>query len=638
MRPSSILIVEDERLVARDLAHRLTQVGYRVAGLEPTGEEALRAVDREHPDLVLMDIHLGGGMDGIAAAAELHRRHGPPVVLLTAYSDKSTLERAQEAAPYGYLLKPVDDRELQIILTMSLARSRAERLVRESERRQRSILENIPDPVWLKDAEGRFMEVNQAQCAVLGRRREDIIGRRLSELMPADLAARFQADDDALLETRRVVRQEMVFPCGSLGERFYDTVMAPVSNEVGDVIGTTGLARDITERKRVEERLRHFEKMEGIGQLAGGMAHEFNNILAALMLNLSLAKGVNQQHELSGYMHEMELLSQRAAGLIRQMLAFSRQSVLNRQPLQLTTVIRDRCELVKPLLGERIQLEVLSEANLPMVNVDQVMVEQVLVNLCLNARDAMAKDGVLRIALERVEVSAEKVSTHPEARAGLHVCLVVTDTGCGMDARTLSRLFEPFFTTKAVGQGMGMGLASIRGIVMQHDGWLEVESEVGRGSTFRVYLPALPWQEGPTGTPAEMQAAADRATVLLVEDEKSVREPTRLLLMQLGYIVHSASSGAEALAVWEQHRDEIDLLYTDVVMPGGLTGMQLADHLLADCPDLKVILTSGYSTEAFAGQCRAGVPMTFLPKPCPPTVLAEAIRQCLRRPANPGAR
>jgi two-component system, cell cycle sensor histidine kinase and response regulator CckA len=390
-----------------------------------------------------------------------------------------------------------------------------------------------------------------------------------------------------------------------------------------------GLALDITERRRLEEQLRQAQKMEGIGHLAGGMAHEFNNILAGMMFTLALAQIATDAAERRQLLQDMEASCKRAAELVKQLLAFSRQSVMQRQPIDLAATVSGQLKLLKQFLGERIVVEFINVDGLPWVKADRALLEQVLLNLCLNARDAMKNGGALRLEVTEKEVGKQQAKAHVEARPGRYVCLSVSDTGSGMDRRTLKRLFEPFFTTKEVGQGTGLGLATVRGIVQQHEGWVEVASRLGQGSTFRVYLPAVAPTTPEPPVPGEKSAVAGSGTILLVEDEPAIRQLCRMLLLQNGYKVLEATDGTEALAVWAVHRSEIDLLHTDMVMPGELSGLQLAQRALAEKPDLKVIITSGYNTDTVGLDTAAQASVVYLPKPCPPKTLLAAIQNSL---------
>ncbi len=253
-------------------------------------------------------------------------------------------------------------------------------------------------------------------------------------------------------------------------------------------------------------------------------------------------------------------------------------------------------------------------------------------NLCLNARDAMKDGGVLRLSMEEKEISQDQASLHGDYPAGRYVCLSVTDTGCGMDARTMNRLFEPFFTTKQVGKGTGLGLSTVKGIIEQLKGWVEVESQFGKGSTFRVCLPALTEPvvtTPPEATPSSSQSSG--GTILLVEDDVSLRELTRLVLAKAGYGLLEAKNAEEALEVWKDQGDEIDLVYSDMVMPGGLSGLQLVQRLLKERPGLRVILTSGYDADLPDLPTEASTSIMFVPKPCPPKTVLSAIAKCLGR-------
>ena len=314
-----------------------------------------------------------------------------------------------------------------------------------------------------------------------------------------------------------------------------------------------------------------------------------------------------------------------ARGVVR-----ANQQVANNRVV-LAAAVSKQGKILGRLLGERITLELSIADKLPWVNADMGMVEQVLLNLCLNARDAMKDGGLLRLCLRDAELVTEQTKAHVEAAPGSYVCLSVTDTGCGMDDRTLQRLFEPFFTTKDVGQGTGLGLATVRGIVQQLGGWVDVESCVGKGSTFRVCLPAVAQPSAAPLAPQTEKPVPGQRTILLVEDEPGLRRPVRMLLERIGYTVLEAADGNEALALWRKHPAEINLVYTDVVMPGGPTGIELADQMLAEEPGVKVIITSGYNADTFGLANLTGTSRVFVPKPCPAPNLLSLIQKCLQQ-------
>jgi CheY-like chemotaxis protein len=316
--------------------------------------------------------------------------------------------------------------------------------------------------------------------------------------------------------------------------------------------------------------------------------------------------------------------------LTRQLLTFSRKKEIDVSPLDLNEVLGNMTKMLGRVIGEDIKLQCNYASNLPTTEADEGMMEQVLMNLAVNARDAMPDGGGLIIGTDRVVADAAFVQSNPEARAGEFVRLSVRDTGCGMTPEVKARIFEPFFTTKVVGKGTGLGLATVFGIVKQHQGWIEVESQVGVGTTFKVFLPAVPRSvAAPAQAVATAEARGGHETILLVEDEAALRGLTRLVLQRYGYRVLEAASGVEALSVWEKHKGQIELLVTDMVMPEGLTGRELAKQLRAHRPALKVIYVSGYSLDSSGTTFRRRDASTFLQKPYHPRKLAQTIRLCL---------
>jgi PAS domain S-box-containing protein len=407
-----------------------------------------------------------------------------------------------------------------------------------------------------------------------------------------------------------------------------------ICDAAGAPVEIVGSWVDITERKVLEEQLRQAQKMEAVGQLAGGVAHDFNNMLAVIRGNAELLLMDEDQYTTEakeGLKHMVEA-SERAATLTRQLLAFSRKQILQPQPLVLNEVIANLTKMLKRVMGENIDMKCDFAAPLPYVQADPGMMEQVILNFVVNARDAMPGGGKLRVATEHVQLDEAQARVTPEARAGEFVCLLVSDTGTGIAPEVLPRIFEPFFTTKAIGKGTGLGLATVYGIVQQHQGWIEVSSKVGEGTTFKVFLPAI-------ATPAQPVAASQAGgdvrggteTILLVEDEHAVRMTTRRMLESRGYRIHEATCAREALELWHSHAGEIALLLTDIIMPHEMTGRELAARLWEQRPGLKVIFMSGYSAEV-VGKDTDFIRRTkseFLQKPCSSRALLEAVRRCL---------
>jgi len=399
----------------------------------------------------------------------------------------------------------------------------------------------------------------------------------------------------------------------------------------GQVIGVLGTYEDITERKRLEEQFRQMQKMEAFGQLAAGVAHDFNNLLTIIQGHaglLSSAPG-GMEGDFTESARQIGLAAERAANLTRQLLMFSRRQLMQAQLLSLNDVVNNLNKMLRALLGEPITLKRSLVDELPAIHADAGMLEQVLVNFAVNSRDAMPRGGTLTIKTFFVEIDQGYADRHPEARAGNFVCLSVSDTGHGMDDATVARVFEPFFTTKEIGKGTGLGLATVYGIVKQHHGWLEVETEVGRGTTFKAFFPVSTRAvSGATFTePAVIEGGNE--TILVVEDESALRDLVQEILEQKGYCVIPAATGAQALGIWEERRNEIDLVFTDMMMPEGVSGRELGEHVLRDKPAVKVIYTSGYSLEVAGPDFEVKEGTNYLQKPYNPETLARTVRDCL---------
>ena len=388
---------------------------------------------------------------------------------------------------------------------------------------------------------------------------------------------------------------------------------------------------EMAERALAEEALRQSQKMEAVGQLAGGIAHDFNNLLTVIRgyvqyLNLEMHKSEGVVEAL----HEIDVAAERAAKLTSQMLIFSRKKRMRLQAINLNEIVAKIGTMLRPLLGENIITEIqTAEKPLP-IHADPVMIEMVVLNLAVNARDAMPDGGRLLIRVDEVEINEVDSRRNPKARPGHFACIRVADNGSGIAPEVLPHLFEPFFTTKEVGKGTGLGLATVYGIVKQHAGWVDVESEPGGGSRFKVFLPLNPKKTEPgTSFMLKPDAARCSETILLVEDEHALRRLTRIVLQRQGYRVHEASSGVEALTVWAEHGPQINLLLTDMIMPGGLSGRELAVQLREKKNGLKIIYTSGYSPDTISHDLILIEGMNFLPKPYHPDKLIQIVRQCL---------
>jgi nitrogen fixation negative regulator NifL len=399
----------------------------------------------------------------------------------------------------------------------------------------------------------------------------------------------------------------------------------------GKPLEVVGVWADVTEKKNLEAQLLQAQKLESIGQLAGGVAHDFNNILTViqghaslLMLNKALSEPAADS------VQQIALASERAAALTRQLLTFSRKQVIQPRVQDLNDVVTNVIKMLKRILREDVSLRVNYSSHLPPIHADTGMLEQIMMNLAVNSRDAMPHGGELVISTSEEIIGSDYVKSHPQATPGEYVCLSVKDSGCGIAPDVLPRIFEPFFTTKAVGQGTGLGLATVYGIVQQHRGWITVDSEVNKGTTFRVYLPASKHTEGNVPeVQREQPVRGGNETVLLVEDEDAVRSLARNVLERKGYRVIEARSAVEALNIWHDLKSKADLILTDMVMPGGMTGLDLIKRIHKDQPGVAAIYTSGYSVEIIGKEFELRDGINFLQKPYGPRRLTQAVRSAL---------
>jgi two-component system, cell cycle sensor histidine kinase and response regulator CckA len=391
------------------------------------------------------------------------------------------------------------------------------------------------------------------------------------------------------------------------------------------------VSRDVTDRIKLEGQLRQLQKMESLGQLAGGVAHDFNNMLTVIQGHTSqLLTRENLPVKLAETLRQISSSAEMAANLTRQLLMFSRQQTMQPTNLDLNDVIYNLTKMLRRILGEDIKLQFEGATELPMVYADQGMVGQILMNLSVNSRDAMPKGGQLTIATAVVEIDRAYMEKNPEAHSGKFVRLSVSDTGCGIPPENVSHVFEPFFTTKEAGKGTGLGLATVYGIVRQHHGWITLQSSLGTGTTFSIFLPVSVQRPVPAAQkklPAK-RVSGGNETILIVEDLLPLRELLRAILESYGYRILEAPTGVMAMDVWREHQEEIDLLLTDMVMPDGISGNELADRLQSEKPTLRVIYTSGHGPAAFSNiVLEEG--RNFVQKPYQPQKLAETIRNAL---------
>jgi len=535
----------------------------------------------------------------------------------------------------------LQNRQLQHRETeLQAAQEQLARYAGSLEQRLQSMLRSVPDVLFSLGPDGSEVHyISPAAAHVFGYTPEEMAAERglwYQRLSPED-AAQVRACRERAAATGQLQTVEYRFRRRDDTVRWIETSYIPARDGRGTVLRLDGISRDITEQRKLEEQFRQAQKMEAVGRLAGGVAHDFNNLLTVITSYSDiLLEDLAPQDPRREDVEEIRKAAVSAAGLTHQLLAFSRQQVLEPRVLDVNAVLASAEKLLKRLLGEDIELVTALTPQLGAVKADPGQLEQVIVNLAVNARDAMPDGGKLTIETAKADMDEAYVWDHPLAKPGPYVMLAVSDTGVGMDEQTQRRIFEPFFTTKEAGKGTGLGLATVYGIVKQSGGFIWVYSELGNGTTFKIYLPRVDEPvETVTAPVAPTESLRGTETVLLVEDAAAVRAVTRQVLDRLGYTVLEAPNGAAALHLATKHHGPIQLLLTDVIMPE-LGGRQLAEQLTALRPELRVLYASGYTDDAVVrhGVLKPGI--AYLQKPFTPEVLARKVREVLDSPRDPG--
>ena len=575
-----------------------------------------------HPDdVALTEREIAGLMSGEKRSARFEKRFFRKDGSIACLDLSSSLRRGASGEPLYLMTSFIDITE----------RKRAEAALAQSEARSKAVLRAIPDMMFLFDRDGVFLDFNAPDADALFTPPSTFLGRRASEILPREIA------ELTMVHIDEIVRS------GSTSPYFYE---APRGDEIrlyeSRMVACTdatflAIVRDVTERRRAEDekarleaQLRQAQKMESIGRLAGGVAHDFNNMLGVIIGHAELAlDSVRPGHPLEDYLSEIRSAASRSADLTKQLLAFARKQTAAPVVLDLNGVVAGTLKMLERLIGERVRLGWRPAAGLWSIRMDPSQVEQILTNLCVNARDAIADVGAIEIEVSNCAVDAAACAGHADAAPGEYVRLVVRDDGCGMDEETLAHAFEPFFTTKAIGEGTGLGLATVYGIVRQNGGFVGVESAPGRGAEFTVHLPRHSAKAAAAG-PAVAQASASRGreTILIVEDEPAVLRLSAQLLERLGYTALLASTPVEAIRVAREHGGEIHLLMTDVIMPE-MNGRDLAKNLLTLYPNMRRLFMSGYTADVISHHGVLDEGVHFLQKPFSKDVLAAKLRAVL---------
>ncbi|MDU0460387.1 MAG: PAS domain-containing protein [Geobacteraceae bacterium] len=504
--------------------------------------------------------------------------------------------------------------------------------LRESEAFLKNIVDNIPAMVFVKDAiELRYVALNKAGEDLLGYSREELLGKNDRDLFPEEQAAFFSGKDREVLARGDLLEiPEETVKTRSGDDRILRVRKIPLFDVEGKARYLLGIAEDITDRKRLEEQLLQSQKMEAIGQLAGGVAHDFNNILMVIMgygnmLKMDLGLESPQKEKLEHIIRA----SERAAQLTRSLLTFSRKQVMNPQSADLNDVVNQVRQFLERIIGEDIHLKTALASEKLAVVVDSGQIEQVLVNLATNARDAMPKGGVLTLETGATDVDESFIQANGFGKPGRYALISVSDTGTGMDEKTRLKIFEPFFTTKEVGRGTGLGMAIVYGIVKQHHGFVNVYSEPGIGTTFRIYLPINTGEfvgSGESVAPEPPKGGSE--SILVAEDDAGVRKLVLEVLTGFGYTVLLAENGLEAVEVFRANRDSIKLILMDIIMPR-MNGKEAYREIRLIDPDVKIVYTSGYTLDTIQSRDVIDEGAELVMKPIQPLELLRKVRELL---------
>ncbi len=757
MPETKILIVEDEAIVAEDIRNSLQSLGYTTFAVVSSGEEAIAKIEEDRPDLVLMDIVLKGDIDGIEAASQIHSRFNIPVVYLTAFTDKKTIERAKLTEPFGYIVKPFEDRELHSTVEMALYKHKMESKLKENESWLSTILRSIGDAVIVTDVDGNIQFMNDVACYLTGWKLEQAMGKPLViifniinektrkkvedpvtkviregkvvglanhtvliskdgteipiddsgapvrdekgniigvVLVFHDIIERYEAEKK-LQESEKRYRSMYEYALSGLyRSRISDGKILLANKIVADILGyesveeltkefkfseafsperrldiirtlehggaasdfeirvtrkdgkkidliisakiypedgyIEGAMIDITDKKRLEAQLQQSRKMESIGTLAGGIAHDFNNLLMGIQGYTSLMlNDLDPDHNYYNKLKNIEKQVKSGAELSAQLLGFARGGKYDVKPTDINKLLKKSAEMFGRTKKE-ITIREKYAPDLWTVKVDQGQIEQVFLNLFVNAWQAMPDAGDIYLETSNV-VFSRSYTKHHEVKPGKYVRMSFTDTGIGMDEETASRVFDPFFTTKGVERGTGLGLASAYGIVKNHGGMIHVYSEKGHGSTFNIYLPAVDAKvEKILFYDGEEVKHGKEEAILLVDDETIILDVGKDMLKTLGYKVFLASGGNEAIEIYKENSNKIDLVILDLVMPG-MGGGETYKVLKSINPDIKVMLSSGYNIGGEAAEIMKYGINDFIQKPFTMTKLSYKIRNILEK-------
>ncbi|MCD6224091.1 MAG: response regulator [Deltaproteobacteria bacterium] len=602
MSKIKILVVEDEAIVARDLKNSLENLNYEVPAVTASGEKAVAMALALSPDLVLVDIMLKGDMDGIEAVARIRKEIDLPAIYLTAYTDDDTLKRAKITTPLGYILKPFDERELHTAIEMGLYKHKMEMELKRSKEWLLTVLKSIGDAVIATDNNGRVTFMNPVAENLTGWNQVDASGLNLAEtfnIVNEQTNAVVKNPLDKVLKNGVIVglakHTMLISKNGST--RPIDYSVAPVKDEKGNVSGVVLVFRDVTEKKRVEQERLKTQKLESLGILAGGIAHDFNNILTGILGNITLSKMyLDANDKAYNKLEDAEKASLLAKDLTQQLLTFAKGGAPIKETVSVRKIIDESAYFV--LCGSNVKCDCAIPDNLRPLKADAGQLSQVISNLVINANQSMPQGGIIKITAENIDIDHKSgLSIKP----GQYIKINVKDMGHGIPNEYLAKIFDPYFTTKQAGNGLG--LATVFSIINRHNGYIFVESVIGKGTTFFIYLPVS--TETVIHKKKKKNIIAGKGRILVMDDEAMVLEVSAAMIKSLGYETAFAANGAEAVAKYKEAMDigkPFDIVVLDLTVQGGMGGRGAIKRLLEINPQVKAIVSSGYSVDSAMAQ------------------------------------
>lgn len=621
MHKKRILIVEDESLIAEDIAHRLRSLGYDVPPPEAYGENVVDAVQASSPDLIIMDVKLKGEMDGISAAEAVQQITSCPVIYLTAFADDDLLQRARITQPFGYILKPYNDRELHAAIQMALHKHELETELKETKEWLQATMRSIGDAVIVTDRQGKVKFLNKIAEALTEWRAEDALGKSLIEvfslvdveksgpleILSPDVLQDFDVENElieaASLRTHLANIKHVsgtILNKRNLKLKVEDS-FAPIHKD-GEDLGHVLVFRDISEKmllkkqkEELEENLIQSRKMESLGTMASGIAHDFNNLLSVILgFTEIVQQAVPADSDIQEDLAEIEQAGIKARDLVNQILSFVRQKKYQLIALSPGPILRQTVSFLRCFAAKHIAVQTRISPRNVLIKADPSQLNQIFLNICVNACQALESQelGTLEISLEEVQLTSQDLAAHPEMQPGPFVKICISDNGVGIDPTISHRIFDPYFTTKEEGKGTGMGLSTSLGIVRSFGGMIRVTSEPGKGTSFFLYFPVVEIKV--TKEKSMTYEEQLRVSILLVDDDKQYGKMFKRILESLGHTVSFQPSSADALQLFENDPSAFDLVVTDQIMPE-MVGTEMARKMFEVRPDIPVILCTGFS-------------------------------------------